>query len=136
MKVIKGCWRDRREEVMAAQYEPFVFIASNGSKWMGEEEDDVPALLEVLGRAELDVDRFKSFITINPCRGVKNPRYYPGAGQLQWIDGPRLFAVEPVVRFFGNFVNLSHVFQIYTNDTDTIDLLTKAIEANLARITA
>src|SRR5882672_8475198 len=67
-RIIKGCPRDKWEEVQAIQHEPFIYIQGNGSKWAGDVEDDVDKLLEVLAKYRLDYDRFGlEFYDINPC---------------------------------------------------------------------
>ena len=124
--IIKGCPRDKWEEVQAIQHEPFIYIKSNGSRWMGDEEGDISELLGVLAKHELDSRMFKhGFITVDPCEGVQDP-HVPG----KWIDGPRLYECDGVYNFFGNFVGVSHVFDIDTNHKPTIDALVAAIEAN------
>jgi len=50
-----------------------------------------------------------------------------------YIDGERLFRVEGVYTFFGNFLEYSYAFNIYTNHKPTIDLLVSLIEANMQR---
>jgi len=130
-KTIKGCPRDRWEEVQAIQHDPFIYIMSNGSKWMGEEEDDLDALFTVLAETPLDprFEPYGNFITPDPCEGVRNPAWTWGNGEPQWIDGPRMYAVH-VVRFQGNFLEVSHGFAIDTNVPEIIDRLTTAIRAN------
>ena len=124
--IIKGCPRDKWEEVQAIQHEPFIYIKSNGSRWMGDEEGDISELLEVLAKHELDSRMFNhDFITVDPCEGVRDPHVYG-----KWIDGPRLYECDGVYSFFGNFVDVSHVFNIDTNHKPTIDALLAAIEAN------
>lgn len=137
MQIIKGDWCDKSEEVARAQSGPFIFVNSNGSKWAGQEPDSVKELLDVLELEPLDrsFERYGNFITLNPCEGVRNPDWCYGSpsGVEPWIDGKRIFAVDGVAHFFGNFFKLSHVFSIYTNDADTISKLTKAIRANQLR---
>lgn len=121
-RIIKGCPRDKWDEVQAIQHEPFVYIMSNGSKWYGEEEDNIEDLLKTLDEHPLD-PRFKSFITKDPCIGVRGER----GG---YVDGPRMYTAN-VTRFFGNFHTVSHVFQIDTNDPETIAALSSAIRKNM-----
>lgn len=131
--VIKGCPRDKWEEVQAIQHEPFVYIMSNGSKWAGEEEDDVETLLNVLATYRLDYERFSNsgpFYSADPCTWAHNPEWNWENNVPKYIDGPRLYACDGVVRFFGNFLAVSHVFNIDTNDKPTIDALIAAIDAN------
>lgn len=127
-QVIKGSWLDKESEVRAAQSGPFIFINSNGSGRIG----DIAELLDALNSTALDprFEQYGNFITANPCIGVHNPDYREVEGAEQWIDGPRIFDVDGVVYFHGNFYGLSHVFSIYTNDADTIQKLTDAIRAN------
>lgn len=129
-KIIKGAPCDKWEEVQAIQNEPFIYIMGNGSKWAGQEEDDIDTLLDVLSKYQLDYNRFGDFYTVDPCTGVRNPDWTYSSDQPQWIDGPRLYSCDGVVRFFGNFLKLSHGFSIDTNDKPTIDTLIAAIENN------
>jgi hypothetical protein len=134
--VIKG-W-DKWDDAQAAQHEPFIFIQSNGSKWAGDEEDDIPELLDVLSKYALNFDMFDGeFYSADPCHGVSNPKYCMWEGRDQkepaYIDGPRMYQCDGVYRFHGNFLELSHVFSIDTNDKETIASLVQAIDANKAR---
>jgi hypothetical protein len=104
---------------------------SNGSRWAGEEAGDIDELLDVLGTHKLDRERFDNgFYTVDPCEGVYNPDFKYNSDLPQWVDGPRMYSCDGVVRFFGNFENLSHVFNIDTNHQPTINALMKAIENN------
>lgn len=139
MKIIKGCPRDQWESVQAVQGQPFIYIMSNGSKFAGEEQDDISVLMQMLKTHTLD-PRFADpvyghpFYTDNPCEGIRNPNWTHDSkrGVPQFIDGPRLYAAECVVRFSGNFLTYSHVFTIDTNDQETIDELKHLIDANMA----
>jgi hypothetical protein len=134
--VIKGDWSNKEAEAMAAaRGGSFVFITSNGSKCLGDEQDDIEQLLDVLGKYPLDprFENYGNFITLDPCVGVRNPDYRKIEGAEEWIDGPRIFDVDGVAKFFGNFFGLSHVFNIYTNDAGTVQKLTAAIRANQQR---
>jgi len=133
--IIYGTPRDKWEEVQAIQHEPFIFISSNGSRWYGEQPGDIAELLAALGKYALDVDRFDSFCTVDPCSATVNPKWMPLASNTepQWIDGKRLYEANGVCRYFGNFSDYSHVFNIDTNDKPTIDALDAAIKANLER---
>ena len=124
-KIIKGCPRDKWEEVQAIQDEPFIYIQSNGSKWMGEEADDIDGLVVMLEKYALDPS-FDTFWCVDPCRGVKDPNR-----RGSFIDGERLYRVDGVYDFFGNFLEYSHVFSISTNHKPTIELLTRLIDANV-----
>ena len=76
-------------------------IISNGSKWHGEEPDDLPTLIRMLAT--------------HPLR----PKF--GNCECDHDGG---------VQFLGNFSDLSHVFNIHTNDQAVIDQLRAAIAAN------
>ncbi len=79
-------------------------IISNGSKWAGEEPDSLETLLEVLRTETLD-PRFEdrgSFVT-------------------QTSNG--------TVRIFGNFLTVSHVFNIEGTAEELAEAI-NAIEAN------
>lgn len=126
MKIIKGDWLKNSDAVFASQHEEFLFINTNGARWINQEPGDVSELLETLANHPLDVDRFgDAFIQPNPCRGV-------AVGNGKYVDGPRLFDVE-TTHFWGNFADVSHVFSIYTNSQPIIDALTQAIEANISQ---
>ena len=85
-------------------------INSNGSKWYGEEPDNIEKLMEVLKEEPLD-RRFEAFGDF--C--------YPSEG----LPGN--------IRFMGNFFRLSHVFNIDTNDIGLIKKLARAIDLNKQR---
>jgi hypothetical protein len=134
--IIKGAPCDKWDEVQAVQNTPFVYIMSNGSRWAGEDEGDIAELLEVLRTSKLDRKRFGRFYSENPCHGAPNPKYTPwnpDCGEEPYIDGPRMYSCDGVVRFFGNFEDVSHVFHIDTNHKPTIDALIAAIDANIAK---
>lgn len=92
---------------MATRNTPTTQITSNGCKWHGESPDPIEKLIEVLGENTLD-PRFEQ------CGDFVIPQEY---GR---------------VRFFGNFLGLSHVFNITTDDSEIIDQLTVAIRTNQA----
>lgn len=134
-RIIKGNWLEKDAEVRAAQSGIFIFINNNGSRWGGEEPGDIAELLEAMGTTPLDPDfeNYGNFITQDPCVGVSNPDYRKVEGADEWIDGPRIFDVDGVVYFSGNFLCLSCAFSIYTNDIETIAKLTDAIRTNQQR---
>jgi hypothetical protein len=80
-------------------------IISNGSKWVGQSPDSIDRLLQVLGESPLA----------------------PGLAPFIYDQGNGHF------RFFGSFANIAHVFQIYTDDPQTIERLTAAIRTNQER---
>lgn len=81
-------------------------IHSNGSKWAGEPPDDLETLLKVLEEHELE------------------PRLAP------YIEVGKVGCPDV---FFGNFVTISHVFRIETDDPEVRERLTAAIRANVAK---
>jgi len=80
-------------------------ILSNGSKWLGDDPDGIDVLLDRLGKYALDpmFEEFGNFIRLDP--------------------GAR-------TTFWGNFVELSAVFRIESDDPDVVQALTAAIRAN------
>lgn len=110
--------------------EIFLRVISNGSRWMGEEPATVEELLEVMARTPLD-PRFEDYGGfIGDTRGAK-PAGYNAAGKRCYIDTGPIYPEHPqAVRFWGNFFELSHVFEIDTDDPETIEKITRAIRAN------
>jgi hypothetical protein len=78
-------------------------IRSIGTKIFGVQPDDIQTLLRVLARHPLNRTFERTFI-----QDLGN-----GA-----------------TRFHGNFLTVSHVFDIRSNDPEIVDRLTKAIDAN------
>jgi hypothetical protein len=92
-------------------------IHSNGSKWAGEAPDSIEKLLEVLGTHVLD-------------------RRFEGPEPTTFVEVSKVgekWAVPGTTRFFGNFLELSHVFSIDTDESYVIAKLKAAIEINMAR---
>lgn len=87
-------------------------IGSNGSKWAGESPDSLEQLCEVLRTEPLDpsFEKYGDFVYWAPAE-EGNPA---------------------MIRFWGNFYRVSHVFQIDTNDPHVIDTLTQLIQLNKA----
>lgn len=76
-------------------------------------------MLALLATERLDprFERYGDFIEVDPVSAkTGKPIYEAGA-----------------VSFWGNFLNVSHVFHIITTDTAEIAVLTDAIRANQAR---
>lgn len=84
-------------------------IISNGSKWAGQAPDTVEQLLTVLATQPLDstFEDYGNFITRS--------------------------RIGRTVSYFGNFRNVSHVFNIRTDDPSVIRRLSRAIRANQRR---
>src|SRR3990170_4137092 len=92
LTIIKGCPRDQWEAVQAAQYQPFLYFASNGSKWMGEAPDDLDELLRMLASHPLRKN-WGDHCEVDPCESIPNENCTtPNAPR--WINGPHLFAVD------------------------------------------
>lgn len=83
-------------------------IISNGSKWAGQSPDTIDTLIAVLQRETLD----PSF-----------ERHGNFAMEME----------SDYVLFFGNFLTVSHVFNITSSDPDVIIRLRKAIRENQAK---
>jgi len=90
---------------------PTTTIHSNGSKWAGQAPDSIDTLIGVLDREVLDRRFHGGFI-----KRLRVDRCGPGT-----------------VRFFGNFLTVSHVFRIDTDDAEIIAKLTRAIRRNQRR---
>lgn len=96
-------------------------IISNGSKWAGEQPDSIDKLIEVLESEHVIEERFfKPFEN-----GHGEDRTYH-----QFCPINKSEKGEGWMKFFGNFENLSHVFEIETNDPEVVENLTKAIKNN------
>lgn len=86
-------------------------ILSNGSKWGGQEADDVPALLERLAN--------------HPVREDFDAPYFH--------DGKDYVHFPGFTNFFGNFAGVSGVFSIETRDPEVLATLKAACLANVAK---
>ena len=100
-------------------------ILSNGSKWTGEPPDPVDKLIEVLVKYPLDrtFELYGNFYINSSIDWVVDPK----TGRKYYDDFPN------AVRFFGNFFNFSHVFDIVTDESDIITKLLAAIRTNQMR---
>ncbi len=93
-----------------------LIINSNGSKWYGQEPDGIPELLKALKKYTLDpsFEKYGNFVDHNPK--------YIGKKTQEKLNG--------CTRFFGNFIDRSHVFSIDTDDETIINELEAAIQQN------
>lgn len=100
-------------------------IKSNGNKWIGTdtpwrtvEPETIEALVEVLKQYPLDpsFEKYGNFID-------HNPQFIKPAAQAKYAG---------CTAFFGNFYTYSHVFRIYTDEPEVIEMLSTAIRANLS----
>lgn len=94
-------------------------VLSNGHRQSDNTEAAIAILLDVLSDYPLNrtFEMFGGFVE----RDARNLRG-------EWLEG-----LENAVSFFGNFLNLSHVFRIVSNDPVVVDRLAQAIAANRAR---
>lgn len=111
-------------------------IISNGSHWAGEEESPLASLFEVLATQPLlrSFERYGNFIQADPeieWLEWQASREFPHIGRH--VPGPSPYAPLMVHRFWGNFLNVSHVFSIDTDEPELIERLTAAIRANQQR---
>lgn len=92
-------------------------INSNGSKWAGQEPDSVEDLIKVLAKHDLDLRRFAAhgFIAFTDSNGYGNRDYE-----------------QHSVKIIGNFVGVSHVFDI-EGVYENLRPLINAIEENIGR---
>jgi len=94
-------------------------VLSNGYRQSDNTEAAIAILLEVLAGHPLNrtFEMFGGFVE----RDARNLRG-------EWLEG-----LENAVSFFGNFLNLSHVFRIVSNDPAVVEHLAQAIASNRAR---
>ncbi|KHD28179.1 pyruvate dehydrogenase [Xenorhabdus nematophila] len=98
-------------------------ILSNGSKWAGQDPDNIQTLLDVLGNNVLD-PMFEQY----HCY-----RSYPFEPLIKTERNDKIF--QPwlgAACFFGNFLTVSHVFNIITKDDSVVEALNEAIQKNIA----
>ena len=97
-----------------------ITIQSNGSKWYGQQPDSIERLIEVLSEHTLDptFENYGNFITPDPIACNTRKPLYP----------------EGTYQFFGNFRGVSHVFNIATDEPETIKQLSTAIRANQSTV--
>jgi hypothetical protein len=95
-------------------------IRSNGSKWAGESPDTLDDLITVLGTHALAAkfEDYGNFV-------MKCTTTY-----LDALNGAGANLAPHALHFWGNFEELSHVFDVLTDDQEVIDRLVAAIKAN------
>lgn len=98
-------------------------ILSNGSKWAGQNPDDIQTLLDVLETDVLD-PTFEQYHCYRPSPYSPLVR----TGRNEEMFDPWLGAST----FFGNFLTVSHVFNIITKDPGVVEALSEAIRKNMA----
>lgn len=109
-------------------------IVNNGSRWAGEAPAPLEELFAVLAERPLDrtFEAFGNFIT-GECRGCVPVGFDPDGSQVYKDIGPIYPEAPTAVRFWGNFYDYSHVFQVDTDEPEIITRLTTAIRANQQR---
>lgn len=102
-------------------------IDSNGSKWYGQQPDTIDDLLQVLKEYPLDetFEGYGNFIT------EITPEYMAEQNRHGFMKGKDYLI--GCTRFFGNFATLSHVFNITTDEPESVKALTEAIRVNQQR---
>jgi len=93
-------------------------IKANGSKWAGQEPDGIEKLIEVLSEHVIEERFFETWIDGS------------GEDKVKRNFCPITKTENGKTRFFGNFEELSHVFDIETDDKELIEKLTKAVKSN------
>lgn len=98
-------------------------IRSNGSHCLGSGPDTIETLLEILAQHPLrrEFEQFGDFYQPVPhlCD--------------QFGAHNHTSELEGLANFFGNFLGLTHVFDVYTDDAELIEKLRAAIQANKSR---
>ena len=113
-------------------------IHSNGSKWSGEAPDSIERLIEILKEYTIE-ERFFHKFGVNKNNELDHNDIPYKWKNLCPIDTDYKNSVFPHFKdtiedgtclFFGNFLEISHVFRIETNDPEIIEKLSTAIKAN------
>lgn len=89
-------------------------IQLNGGRWHGDPPEDISVLLEKLEKHSLD-PRYEHYLD-------------KFISKIQKEDG----TPTKEVRFFGNFAEFSHVFDLRTDEPLLIEKITNAINNNLS----
>lgn len=91
-------------------------IISNGSKFYGEQPDTIEKLLEVLKTETLDpmYEQYGNFVNHNP----------------KWLRKDIQEKYNGCTQIHGNFMTISHSFDVITDEPETIEALTNAIRNN------
>ncbi len=109
----------------------FTRVISNGSGYVAP----LAVLFERLAVHTLDPSFELHGNFVGPCHGAA-PAGYDHSAQpprLQWLDTGPLYPEHPqALQFWGNFLDVSHVFCVHTDDPETVKALSAAIRANQA----
>lgn len=108
--------------------QPITVITSNGSHCAGEQPATIDELLQVIEHEPLDrkFEKYGNFI-------YRNPQTCVYLGQGKYRDTGHIYPGQNITRFSGNFLHVSHVFNIDTSDPVVVERLTKAIRSNKQR---
>lgn len=92
-------------------------IISNGSKFYGQKPDTIDQLIRVLEATPLDpcFEKYGTFVQ-------PNPHFLKKEAQQKYAG---------CTHFHGNFHQVSHSFNIITDEPETIEKLTAAIQGNI-----
>jgi len=132
LPVVGGSFLTNQEECKMSTYfqnaakrsDGKTLILSNGSKWAGSVPDGLETLLEVLSKDVLD-PKFEKYHCWRPYTYTPEVKGVETADYLRpWVGAKT---------FFGNFLNLSHVFNIISVDPEVIGKLEQAIQKNVVR---
>lgn len=109
-------------------------IISNGSKWMGEEPDNLDSLFKMLETFPLRRDfGFSYFVQEHPIYVSQSWRdEYEGKNIAHYVASVEQPPAGQV-HFGGNFYGYSHVFSIKTDEPELIKRLKDAIIENMKR---
>lgn len=78
------------------------------------------------------VNELLALIRAEPLDPIYDP-FMLLSHQLRTFDGSPIYPAHPgTVRFWGNFLNLSHAFSFDTDDPDLIGRTVEALRANIA----
>ena len=94
-----------------------VIVKNNGSTWGGQPMSSIPQLIQIMKKEVIEESFFSNF-----------RKRYGSDERVQMC--PIINEGNGWFRFFGNFENLSHVFDIRTNNPEVIQKLRDAIKGN------
>lgn len=106
-------------------------VQSRGRQLYGEAADSLAVVMCRLETYTLNpiFERYGNFVL--PCHGTVFTGFDPTTCKRIFIDTGPLYTDAPyAVRFYGNFHDLSAVFQVDTDDAEVIEAVIHAIRAN------
>ena len=108
-------------------------IQSNGSRGASSAPASIDELVQVLEKSPLDAnfEQYGNFIM--PAQNSEYSGRKNSEGNPEVINTGPMFPEAPdALVFWGNFLEVSHVFNIATDEENVIERLTTAIRANQA----